>query len=38
MQSNKPDEMMPELGRALVHAEGIELISSWIATLSGDCS
>jgi hypothetical protein len=38
MQSNKPDEMMPELGRALIHAEGIELISSWIATLSGDCS
>ena len=38
MQSNKPDEMMPELGRSMIHAEGIELISSWIATLSGDCS
>ena len=37
MQSNKPDEMMPELGRALIHAEGIELISEWITSISGNC-
>ncbi len=38
MRSAKPDEMMPELGRALVHEEGVELISQWIASLSGGCS
>ena len=38
MQSAKPDEMMPELGRALVHEQGVELISQWIASLPGSCS
>ena len=38
MQSAKPDEMMPELGRALVHEQGVEMISHWIASLSGGCS
>ena len=38
MQSAKPDEMMPELGRALVHEQGVELISHWIASLTGGCS
>jgi len=38
MQSTEPDEMMPELGRSLVHEEGITLISDWIDQLSGDCS
>ena len=37
MTSLAPDEMMPELGRSLVHQEGIELISHWIATMSGGC-
>ena len=38
MQSAKPDVMMPELGRALVHEQGVELISQWIASLPGGCS
>ena len=38
MQSDAPDEMMPELGRSLVHSEGIELISQWIDQLSGSCN
>jgi uncharacterized repeat protein (TIGR03806 family) len=37
MASNKPDEMMPELGRSLVHQEGLKLMSDWIDSLSGDC-
>lgn len=37
MQSREPDEMMPELGRSLVHREGLELISSWISGLPGTC-
>ena len=38
MQSAKPDEMMPELGRALVHERGVALISQWIESLAGSCS
>ncbi len=37
MRSDKPDEMMPELGRSLIHSEGIDLISRWIADLPGAC-
>lgn len=37
MASDKPDEMMPELGRSLVHAEGLKLLNKWIAQLPGDC-
>lgn len=37
MAASAPDEMMPELGRALVHKEGIELVSDWIAQLPGTC-
>ena len=33
MQSQAPDEMMPELGRALIHEEGINLVSNWIDSL-----
>lgn len=38
MQSSAPDEMMPELGRSLIHAEGIALIEQWIAEMPGNCS
>ncbi len=38
MQSREPDEMMPELGRSLVHQEGIQLISEWIEQLRGSCN
>ena len=37
LQSNDPGAMMPELGRTLVHAEGVELISNWIDKMAGDC-
>lgn len=37
MASDKPDEMMPELGRSLVHEEGVALVRDWIASLEGDC-
>ncbi len=37
MQSTKPDEMMPELGRSLIHAEGVDLISRWISEMPGSC-
>ena len=34
MQSNDPGIMMPELGRKLIHAEGIELIKNWIKSMN----
>lgn len=37
MNSQAPDEMMPELGRSLIHHEGVELISRWIEELAGGC-
>jgi len=37
MRSDKPDEMMPELGRSLIHSEGVDLISRWIAEMAGAC-
>lgn len=38
MQSNDPGVMMPELGRAMVHKEGVILVRDWIASLEKeDC-
>ncbi len=37
MEHDDPAIMMPELGRAMAHAEGVALIRDWIASLSGDC-
>jgi uncharacterized repeat protein (TIGR03806 family) len=37
MQSVKPNEMMPEIGRTTAHAEGIALVGSWIAAMKGQC-
>ena len=33
MESTDPGEMMPEVGRKLVHKEGVELIKEWIDKL-----
>ena len=33
----EPDEMMPELGRSTIHAEGLELVERWIAAMTGSC-
>ncbi len=37
MASINPAEMMPELGRALSHTEGVALIEEWIESLDGSC-
>jgi uncharacterized repeat protein (TIGR03806 family) len=37
LESNDPGEMMPELGRTVVHEEGVALIREWIASLNGKC-
>ena len=37
MDSVTPKVMMPELGRTLVHHEGVELIREWIQSLDGHC-
>ena len=38
MESTKPKVMMPEIGRTLTHAEGVDLIREWIGTLQGACA
>ena len=37
MASEDPAEMMPELGRAVAHQEGVDLIRAWIAAIDGAC-
>ncbi len=37
MLSDDPGAMMPELGRSLVHKEGVRLISQWIDEMEGTC-
>ena len=37
MESDDPSVMMPELGRSLVHDEGVALIREWIASQQGRC-
>lgn len=34
MTTNEPGEMMPELGRSVIHQEGIEVIREWIESMS----
>lgn len=36
MESTRPKEMMPEIGRAIVHQEGIALVREWLASLPED--
>ena len=36
MSSTDPGAMMPELGRSVVHQEGVELISEWIEKMETD--
>lgn len=38
MESTDPGAMMPELGRSLIHDEGVTLLREWIASMPGDCS
>lgn len=37
MASEEPKVMMPEIGRTLVHREGVDLIREWLASLDGPC-
>ena len=37
METTDPGAMMPELGRALTHKEGVALIAKWIAQMQGSC-
>lgn len=37
MESNDPGIMMPEIGRAVAHEEGIALVRAWIEGLEGGC-
>jgi uncharacterized repeat protein (TIGR03806 family) len=38
MESTTPKIMMPELGRTMVHREGVTLIREWIASMQGSCN
>jgi uncharacterized repeat protein (TIGR03806 family) len=37
MQSLKPNEMMPEIGRSTAHPAGIALVSDWIRAIDAVC-
>jgi uncharacterized repeat protein (TIGR03806 family) len=37
MQATAPSLAMPELGRSLEHAEAVQVVSDWIAQMSGGC-
>ena len=37
MNSNEPDVRMPEIGRSVVHDEGVALVREWINSLQGRC-
>ena len=37
LSSLDPGAMMPELGRSLVHEEGLALVRAWIAAMPGHC-
>ena len=37
MNSNEPDVRMPEIGRTLIHDEGVALVREWINSLQGTC-
>lgn len=38
MKSTQPQVAMPEIGRSLVHDEGLDLVTKWIAGMTGDCT
>jgi len=37
LTATRPGIRMPELGRSLVHREGVELVTQWINSLPGNC-
>jgi uncharacterized repeat protein (TIGR03806 family) len=38
MQSTTPSIMMPEIGRSVVHTEGVSVVRDWITQLAGSCN
>jgi hypothetical protein len=36
MESTRPKEMMPQIGRSVVHQEGLALVREWIRSLPAD--
>lgn len=38
METGDPGAMMPELGRAVTHTEGVALVKAWIEEMEGSCS
>jgi mono/diheme cytochrome c family protein len=36
--SDEVGVLMPEVGRSLVHQEGLDLVNAWIRQMPGDCS
>ena len=38
MESTRAKEMMPEIGRSLIHEEGLALVREWLASLPGGCA
>jgi uncharacterized repeat protein (TIGR03806 family) len=37
MEINDPGARMPEVGRSIVHSEGVALIREWISAMEGSC-
>jgi hypothetical protein len=37
MTTSDPGMRMPEIGRSVVHAEAVELLRDWVASLPGSC-
>jgi uncharacterized repeat protein (TIGR03806 family) len=37
LSSDEPKVMMPEVGRTLIHREGLKLITEWISSMQGGC-
>ena len=38
MIATEPSIAMPEIGRSVVHTEGVKLVREWIAGMNGDCA
>lgn len=37
MQTEEPGAMMPDIGRSVAHADGVDLIAAWIDRMTGAC-
>ena len=38
LTSIEPSIAMPEIGRSVVHSEGLQLVRGWISAMPGDCT